>query len=64
MDIIRGEQNFQMTGEADDNSILSIGHMLGAGVVITGRIDEDGKLRLKVLDVKTAKILAMSSESI
>ncbi|MDR0597112.1 MAG: CsgG/HfaB family protein [Treponema sp.] len=64
LDIIRGEQNFQMTGEVDDNSILSIGHLLGAGVVITGRIDEDERLRLKVLDVKTAKILAMSSEKI
>jgi hypothetical protein len=65
LDIIRNEQNFQMTGEVDDNSILSIGHILGAGVVITGSIDEEGnRLRLKVLDVQTARILAMSSERI
>jgi hypothetical protein len=52
-----------MTGEVDDNSIISIGHILGAGVVITGSIDGVGnRLRLKVLDVKTARILAMSSE--
>jgi TolB-like protein len=65
LDIIRGEQNFQMTGEVDDNSILSIGHILGAGVVITGSIDEEAnRLRLKALDVKTARIVAMSSEKI
>jgi hypothetical protein len=65
LDIIRNEQNFQMTGEVDDNSIISIGHILGASVVITGNIDEEGgRLRLKVLDVKTARILAMSSERI
>ncbi|MDR1230352.1 MAG: CsgG/HfaB family protein [Spirochaetaceae bacterium] len=65
LDIIRNEQDFHMTGEVDDSSIVSIGHILGAGVVITGSIDEEGnKLRLKVLDVKTARILAMSSERI
>jgi TolB-like protein len=65
LDIIRGEQNFQMTGEVDDNSILSLGHILGAGVVIAGSIDEEGnRLRLKALDVKTARIVAMSSERI
>jgi TolB-like protein len=67
LDIIRNEQNFQMTGEVDDNSILSIGHILGAEVVITGSIDEEGsrlRLRLKALDVKTARIVAMSSERI
>jgi predicted DNA binding protein len=65
LDIIRNEQNFQMTGEVDDNSIISIGHILGAGIVITGSIDEEGnRLRLKVLDVQTARILAMSSERI
>jgi TolB-like protein len=65
LEIIRNEQNFQMTGEVDDNSIISIGHILGAGVVITGSVDDGGnRLRLKALDVKTAKILAMSSERI
>jgi TolB-like protein len=65
LDIIRDEQNFQMAGEVDDNSIISIGHILGAGVVITGSIDEEGnRLRLKVLEVQTARILAMSSERI
>jgi hypothetical protein len=65
LDIIRNEQNFQITGEVDDNSIISMGHILGAGVVITGGIDEAGnRLRLKALEVQTARILAMSSERI
>jgi TolB-like protein len=65
LDIIREEQNFQMTGAVDDNSAISIGNILGAGIVITGSLDENGgRLRLKALDAKTAKILAMSSEAI
>jgi TolB-like protein len=65
LDLIRDEQNFQITGAVDDDSIIKIGHMLGAGVVITGSLDQDGsRLRLKALDVETAKILAVSSETL
>ncbi|MDR2495355.1 MAG: CsgG/HfaB family protein [Spirochaetaceae bacterium] len=65
LDVIKREQHFQMTGEVDDNSILSIGHLLGAEIVITGSLDEEGtRLRVKALDVLTARIVAMSSEKI
>jgi hypothetical protein len=65
LDVIRQEQNFQMSGEVDDYSAVGIGNMLGANIVITGSISGDGtlrRLRLKALDVKTAEIVAMALE--
>jgi hypothetical protein len=64
---IKKEQLFQMSGEVDDASVVSIGHFLGADVVITGEIVGEGAMRrliLKALDVKTSQILAASSEKI
>ncbi|MDR3200195.1 MAG: CsgG/HfaB family protein [Spirochaetales bacterium] len=65
LDTIRSEQKFQMAGEVDDDSAVSIGKLLGANIVITGNIGGSGstrRLRLKALDVKTAQIVAMSSQ--
>jgi hypothetical protein len=65
LEAIRTEQNFQSSGEVDDDSAVSIGKLLGANVVITGSIsgsDSMRRLRLKALDVQTAQIVAMSSE--
>jgi hypothetical protein len=65
LDAIRQERNFQMSGEVDDESAVSIGKMLGANVVITGSIsgaDSTRRLRIKALDAETAQILAMASE--
>jgi hypothetical protein len=62
---IRREQNFQLSGEVDDNSAVSIGNMLGATIVITGDISGSGSSRrlvLKALDVKTARIITMARE--
>jgi len=62
---IRQEQNFQMSEDVDDSSAISIGSMLGAGIVITGNISGSGSSRrlvLKALDVKTAQILTMTRE--
>jgi hypothetical protein len=64
LDVIRTEQNFQLSGEVDDNTAVSIGHLVGAGVVITGTIapyDSAKYLRLRALDVETGQIRAMSS---
>jgi hypothetical protein len=59
------EQQFQLSGEVDDDSAVSIGHLTGAGIVITGSIslyDTTRYLRLKALDVETGTILAVTSE--
>jgi hypothetical protein len=66
LETIRSEQNFQTSGEVDDDSAVSIGKLLGANNVITGSISGSGstrRLRLKVLDVMTAEIVAMASEA-
>jgi hypothetical protein len=66
LEAIRSEQNFQSSGEVDDDSAVSIGKLLGANVVITGSITGVGstrRLRLKALDVTTAEIVAMASEA-
>jgi hypothetical protein len=65
IDTILNEQNFQMSGEVDDNSAVSIGNMLGANVIITGTVTGTGniqRLTLKALDVQTAKIITMARE--
>jgi curli biogenesis system outer membrane secretion channel CsgG len=68
MDIIRAEQTFQISGEVDDDTAVSIGRLIGAAFVITGAVSpEPGlrmpakRLRLRVLDVQTGQIRAMSS---
>jgi len=62
---IRREQNFQMSGEVDDASAVSIGNMLGATIVLTGDITTDargGLLVVRALDVQTARIIMMARE--
>ncbi|MDR1466681.1 MAG: CsgG/HfaB family protein [Treponema sp.] len=66
LEAIRSEQNFQSSGEVDDDSAVSIGKLLGANIVITGSISGVGstrRLRLKALNVTTAEITAMASEA-
>ncbi|MFP3041172.1 penicillin-binding protein activator LpoB [Treponema primitia] len=65
LDIIRSEQNFQMSGEVSDESAVSIGKMLGANIVITGSITGSGsaqRLTIKALDITTAEIITMTRE--
>jgi curli biogenesis system outer membrane secretion channel CsgG len=67
LDAVRTEQDFQLSGEVDDEQIVGIGKMAGANIVITGNIQTRGKtsrLILKATNVKTAEIVAMSSEII
>jgi hypothetical protein len=64
LELVREEQNFQLSGEVDDDTAVSIGHLTGAEIVITGSISPYGAakyLRLKALDVETGQIRAMSS---
>ena len=52
-----------MSGHVDDNSAVSIGHFLGANIVITGEVvnvNKKQRLILKALDAKTAQIIAMT----
>jgi PBP1b-binding outer membrane lipoprotein LpoB len=65
IDQILNEQKFQISGDVDDNSAVSIGKILGANIVITGSISGSGnsqRLFLRVLDVQTAQITTMVRE--
>jgi TolB-like protein len=66
LDAIYAERNFQYySGDVDDNSMVSMGKMLGATIVITGDISGSGsnrRLNLKALDVKTSEILVSARE--
>ncbi|MDR1319538.1 MAG: CsgG/HfaB family protein [Treponema sp.] len=66
LDQIRSEQNFQTSGEVDDNSAVSIGNMLGANIVVTGAISTGTTryLSLRALDVNTAQILTIAREQL
>ena len=65
LDRIRREQNFQMSGEVDDNEAVSVGKMAGANIILTGAVTGTGnlrRLRLRALDTQSAQVLVVASE--
>ena len=65
LDIIRQEQDIQLSGIVADNEIISIGKFAGANLIITGSIDGSGatrRLRIRVLDIETARVIIAASE--
>jgi hypothetical protein len=65
LEAIRIAKNFDRTSDMEDDFIVSIGHLLGAEVVVTGALNGRGDMRrlwVKALDVKTGVLLGMSSE--
>ena len=67
LDVVREEQSFQMSGDVSDETAASIGHFIGADVVIVGTISGTGaqrRLRLRAVSVETARVIAMSSEAV
>lgn len=65
LDKIRREQNFQMGGEIDDETAVSIGKFVGANIIVTGRVDGEGdlrRLRLRALDTTSAQVVGTASE--
>jgi len=66
LDRIRQEQNLHISGDVDDNSAVSIGRLIGANVVISGAISGTGdmrRLRLRLLDTQTARVIGVASEA-
>jgi hypothetical protein len=45
LDRLRRKQNFQMSGEVDDETAVSIGKFAGAAIIVTGWVDGEGNLR-------------------
>jgi hypothetical protein len=64
LDLIRREENFQLSGEVSDETAQAIGKKLGAQYVVTGALVEMGdyyRFRVMVLHVETAAVNAPTS---
>ncbi|GHT90947.1 hypothetical protein FACS1894140_0510 [Spirochaetia bacterium] len=64
LELIRAEQNFQMSGDVSDETAVSIGRILGVETIITCSISEQQRVRrllIKALSVETAEILYQNS---
>ena len=59
IDLIRGELNFQYSGEVDDNSMQELGRLLGAQSIMSGSLTNIGgtyRIVFRVLNVQTAVV--------
>ncbi|MDR1986906.1 MAG: penicillin-binding protein activator LpoB, partial [Treponema sp.] len=67
LDLIRQEENFQLSGEVSDESAQAIGKKLGAQYVVTGTLSDMGdsyRFRIMALIVETAAISSPTSVNI
>jgi hypothetical protein len=67
LNILRQELNFQISGEVDDSSAISIGKFIGANVIVTGRVDGNNnlrRLRLRILNTQTSQVIGVASEQL
>jgi hypothetical protein len=67
IEAIRIDKHFSRTSDYEDDFLVSIGHLLGAEVVITGNLNGSAdlrRLRIKVLNVKTGQLIGMASERV
>jgi len=59
LDLIRTEQQFQYSGEVDDNLALSIGKFFGAQTIVSGKVgqlDNRYRMSIRALEVQTAQV--------
>jgi TolB-like protein len=59
IDLIRGETDFQLSGEVSDESAQEVGKMLGAQSIVSGSLANIGntyRINIKVLNVQSAAI--------
>ena len=67
LDAIRAEQNFQFSGEVDDNSAMEIGKFFGAQTIISGALSKLGnayRIRIRALEVQTAQVQGQYNRNI
>jgi hypothetical protein len=67
IEAIRIDKHFSRTSDYEDDFLVSIGHLLGAEVVITGNLNGNAdlrRLRIKALNVKTGQLIGMASEKV
>ncbi|MDR1618896.1 MAG: hypothetical protein LBS06_07615 [Treponema sp.] len=67
LDLIRQEEQFQLSGEVSDESAQSIGHKLGAQIIVSGSMTSVGgmyRFRVWTLAVESAAIITSSAADI
>lgn len=67
LDLIRKEEQYQLSGEVSDESAQAIGKKLGAQVIVSGSLNTVGRvyrLRIRTLVVETAVIASTSTTDI
>jgi hypothetical protein len=67
LDAIRAEQNFQFSGEVDDNSAMEIGKFFGAQTIVSGALSKLGnayRIRIRALEVQTAQVQGQYNRNI
>jgi hypothetical protein len=67
LDLIQKEIDFQYSGEVSDETMVSIGKMIGAQVIVAGSVMEAGNVynfNIKLLKVETGEILGSNSVQI
>lgn len=67
LDAIKSEMNFQLSGEVSDDSIQQLGAMIGANVVVHGKLISIGNsysLTMQALDVSSAEVVDMCRFSV
>ena len=67
LDLIRTEQNFQLSGEVDDKLALSIGKIFGAQTIVSGRVrqlDDRYRMTIRALEVQTAQVQGQYNRNI
>jgi TolB-like protein len=67
LDLIRTEQNFQWSGEVDDNAALEIGKFFGAQIIVSGRMSQIAdryRFTIRALEVQTARVVGQNNTNI
>ena len=66
LELIRAQQNLHLSGDISDNTAVSIGKIVGAGIVIVGNVTGTApaqRLTLRALNAETGLIEAMEREA-
>ncbi|MDR0709133.1 MAG: CsgG/HfaB family protein [Spirochaetaceae bacterium] len=67
LELLQQEMQFQLSGEVDDDTVLSIGRKLGAQIIISGSMEAVGnlfRLRVRAISVETAAIKGINTANI
>jgi hypothetical protein len=67
IDAFRASNGIGIPSYENDYLLGYIGQLIGADIIITGRLDGEGKLRrlrVKTLEVKTGRLIGSSSEPV